>query len=102
MREHVYDERGMSQISKVSLKVGEPGAVVVVDLAHAKLGNMSGGHVEACWGRITRGTRTHSSQYFPKFVSLQSGRPQNWKRSLDAQQFAGLLQTKIRPIKRAS
>jgi hypothetical protein len=40
MREHVHDERGTSQISKGSLRLGEPGVVGVVDLVHAKLGDM--------------------------------------------------------------
>lgn len=90
MREHVHDERGTSQISKVSLRMDGPGAAEVVDLAHAKLGYLAGERVEECWGRITKGTRTRSSQRFPMFVSLHLGRPRNRKRSLDAQWCAGL------------
>ena len=89
MREHVHDERGTSQISKVSLRLDEPGAAEGVDLAHAKLGYLAGERVEGCWGRITKGTRTRSSQWFPMFVSLQLVRPQNRKRSSDVQWCAG-------------
>jgi len=70
VREHVHDERGTSQISKVSLRLDEPGAVAVVGLEHGNLGRMAGGRVEACWERIMRGTRTQLSQLVPKFVSL--------------------------------
>ena len=81
--------------------VDEWGAAVVVDLVHRKLGGMAGERVEEYWERIMRGTRTPLSQPVPKFVSLYSGRPQNRKRSLGAEWFAGLLKAPIESVKRA-
>jgi hypothetical protein len=102
MQEHVHDERETSQISKVSLRVDERGVVVAVHLAHGMFGGTTGERVEACWERITRGTRTRLSQLVPKFASLWSGRPRNQKWSWGVEWFAVLLKVPIHPVKYTS